>query len=653
MNEKKKVISLCLEFIEASGIEVESNEVEQKVYTKLYNNQIITDVDLGLTEISFAIAKIDSEKSCQLVEAKLGEKIEDLVMLILTSSVAYSKRIEKAIRRRKQNNSNIKVLMIGKGNVATTQVIGIKSRIQAIYDEIEVPRGKKKTEKVSGCVYSAYLYDIIKIYNELGDELFKKNVRLRVKKDNVGLGKEIKDTLRVNPNQFWFLNNGITIVTNAAIDMSKNGFISLSMKDKDTFSVVNGAQTISAAHDFIYCDGESKEAIEEAKKALVLLKVVSVVQDEKKINEHYVESTESMSERISKALNRQKPIEAEDLAYYSPFVKSINLIYSELLSNDVNDFDNRFFGIVRRGENEGDSENNYEHSLTLIARAIMASGYKENSEWKYRPWKAVNTYNAEILKMDEKDLKHSELFKTIASGNREVFLENYQYVNLAIFLHKYYAEVKNEIDISGYKNRGKIGIVKESGTWYFISFFFEYLMENNTEKKLQASCIDDFNEYISKTDFIDIISFFFRIMDDDKKEFKLKDLRQESTYLQMAREVKKHKRECNVYKDKVQRLYVEYEEGDVLEYKDYEASISVMKDNFILKRGSKIELALSDNCSSTIRELREQNIDCIDENGVLTKNIEFDDLSLAAKFVEGRRLVKGYKNWIKSEPEKM
>lgn len=51
-----------------------------------------------------------------------------------------------------------------------------------------------------------------------------------------------------------------------------------------------------------------------------------------------------MSERISKALNRQKPIEAEDLAYYSPFVKSVNAIYSEMLmnNNNLDECDNRF-----------------------------------------------------------------------------------------------------------------------------------------------------------------------------------------------------------------------------------------------------------------------------------------------------------------------
>lgn len=282
MNEKKRVISLCLEFIEANGIEVDNAQVKQAVYGKLYNNQMIYDSDLGFTDICFVIAKISTEKDYQLVERKLEQPIENLVMLILTSSLNYNKKIEKILLKRKYDNSNIKVLMIGNGNTSNEYIIGIKSRIQAIYNKIEVPREKKSTEIVNACVYSACLYDIVKIYDELGDELFKKNVRLKVKKDNVGVGKEIKETLRNSPEQFWFLNNGITIVTNAPIDMSKNECISLSMENNNSFSVVNGAQTISAAHDFIYCDGVEKDIIENAKGALVLLRVVSVVQNDKK-----------------------------------------------------------------------------------------------------------------------------------------------------------------------------------------------------------------------------------------------------------------------------------------------------------------------------------------------------------------------------------
>ena len=73
--------------------------------------------------------------------------------------------------------------------------------------------------------------------------------------------------------------------------------------------------------------------------------------------------------------------------------------------------------------------------------------------------------------------------------------------------------------ISKYKNQSKIEVIKESGTWYFVSFFFEYLLENKLGKKLQTNCISDFNDYISERDFVETIEFFFEIMDDDKMNY--------------------------------------------------------------------------------------------------------------------------------------
>ena len=646
MKEMNKVISLCNEFVEANGIEVDKNDIKACVFKKLYNHKMISAQDLNLYDIDLFIAKIDSDKDFSYVDEKLGEALDNLIMLILASSAEYNKRIERVLSKRKLDNSNIKVLMIGSAETSSRYSIGIKSRIQALYDEIKVPKTRKTSEKVSGGVYSASLYDIVSIYNELGDELFKKNVRLRVKKDNIGVGKEIKDTLRRYANQFWFLNNGITIVTNSAVDLSNNTAIHLYMDDNRYFSVVNGAQTISAAHDFFFCDGEEEEVINRAKEANVLLRVVSV-ENINETNDIEFENNESMSERISKSLNRQKPIEQEDLAYYSPFVKNVNSLYADEISTDVTELDNRFFGIIRRGENESDSENSFEHSLTFIARAIRASGYSDTEGWRYLPWKAVNTYNADILKLDDDgNLKHKELFKVDKTLSRDVFLAQYQYVNLAIFIYQYYAKKKNSIDISKYKNQSKIEVIKESGTWYFVSFFFEYLLENKLGKKLQTNCISDFNDYISERDFVETIEFFFEIMDDDKSGFKLKDLRKEDTYTDIKESIKSKKRQYTSFKDRVQGLYVSYEDGDLLSYKDYDARVKVDGNHFILIKGSVVEEDIDDLCAQYIKDLREEYKDSI-VDGILNEDVCFDDLSTAAKFVEGRRLIKGYKNWIK------
>ena len=241
------------------------------------------------------------------------------------------------------------------------------------------------------------------------------------------------------------------------------------------------------------------------------------------------------------------------------------------------------------------------------------------------------------------------MFKTINVSDKDEFLINYQNINLAIYLYKYYADRKNIVNVSEYNNQTKIEIIKERGSWYFVTFFFEYLMNSSNERKLQPNCVEDFNEYIPEADFVEILKFFFTVMDDNKKEFKLEFLRQEGTYKNIRQAVfrKENKAEYKILKEKAQKLYITYEEGDMLKNKDYNAYIVVAKDKYILQTNSEIELNISDNCAAIIKELRNEKKEIIDDKGYLKNDIEFQDLSTAAKFVEGKRLVRGYKNWEK------
>ena len=498
--DKKKCIALCEEFLEENGIVVDKSVLVENIYATLFAGEMITEKELELDDITVAIAIVDDHKKISNIKEKvLKEKadsnIQNLIMLLLVESVEYSIKINRMLQKEKCDNQNIKVVLLGTGRVEKRYPINISSRIKALYNEIEVQKSKKKAERVQGNIYTASLYDIVELYNIIGGELFEKNVRLRVKKDNVGVASDIKQTLYEYPEQFWFLNNGITIVTNKPVDRTKNGTIYLERSSRDSFSVVNGAQTISACHEFFYCDGIAKDIKDRAKQALVLLRVVSV-EEIIKANEDFDKEVSGMDEKISKSLNRQKPIEAEDLAYYSPFVKRVNQIYSEVLGEESkSELDNRFFAIIRRGENENEGINEFEYSLTVIARAVRASGYISGDTWVYNPWKAINTYNADILKMNDSDLKHTELFDSEAVTNRTDFLKRYQRVNLAIYLFRKFSEQKQVIVPENYKNVQKIANLKEAGSWYFVSFFFEYLLQIEKENKnLDACCVKEFKE---------------------------------------------------------------------------------------------------------------------------------------------------------------
>ena len=103
-------------------------------------------------------------------------------------------------------------------------------------------------------------------------------------------------------------------------------------------------------------------------------------------------------------------------------------------------------------------------------------------------------------------MKHVELFKTaLIADNKEEYLKNYQYINLAIYLYKRFGELKKEINLTEYKNKARIEVFKESGSWYFITFFFEFILQNSKDQRLKSNCIIDFNDIISKNDLVVMI----------------------------------------------------------------------------------------------------------------------------------------------------
>ena len=68
MKNKKKIISLCREFMESNGIAYDEGDFEQKIILNLYNDKVLTDTELGLSEISVALAKVDNEIALKNVE---------------------------------------------------------------------------------------------------------------------------------------------------------------------------------------------------------------------------------------------------------------------------------------------------------------------------------------------------------------------------------------------------------------------------------------------------------------------------------------------------------------------------------------------------------------------------------------------------------
>lgn len=151
-------------------------------------------------------------------------------------------------------------------------------------------------------------------YNQKG--LFNLNIRRYIRNKNVDDG--IKNTLDNNRDEFWFLNNGLTI---ACTDFVEDG----NKIKLYNFSIVNGGQTTNLIGEY---KGKNREEF------FIPCKIVSSV------DEVSTQDTMNFFNTIAEATNSQKPIQPKDLKSNSPEMRSLQTL---LLKHKV-------FLEIKRGE---------------------------------------------------------------------------------------------------------------------------------------------------------------------------------------------------------------------------------------------------------------------------------------------------------------
>lgn len=175
-----------------------------------------------------------------------------------------------------------------------------------------------------GQVYNANLYDLVKMYNIVGDSLFKDNVREKIE-DVLDVDAEIQRTLEGEPENFWFFNNGITLMLDSDIISQRREFqLDIEISNTADLSVINGAQTISVAALYFFKlmnnieknkDNELDEKLKRAKEAKVLLRIIKKEKSQKNVKFY---------QDISISLNRQKAINDADIRYTEYLIDDIN-----------------------------------------------------------------------------------------------------------------------------------------------------------------------------------------------------------------------------------------------------------------------------------------------------------------------------------------
>lgn len=336
---------------------------------------------------------------------------------------------------------------------------------------------KQYPDDLKGYMLTANLYDVVEIYNQVGDALFKENVRFGIG-EQLGVDKAIKDTLKNAPQYFWFRNNGITLLIEEPDTILNNASeIVLKQQDEEIikFSVINGAQTITAAAEYFYTlkakieqakskkdtkESGLKAEFENAKNAKVVLRIIQI--QGKNIPEE--------ARKISVALNRQKPIKMEDIAFTNYFVDKMN---SYLDSNQIG------YSLAKRSEI---SYSHNEYSLIDFARARKAcSG---------TPGEARNKDAAAMLKISDKDATQTvQRFTDTAIFVEEWYSSKDSKSDKKVF-DKYYSPILFAIKVANiyenyYKNmithNSYYDTVIKNGKWYFVSFLVFALNGNDND----------------------------------------------------------------------------------------------------------------------------------------------------------------------------
>lgn len=167
---------------------------------------------------------------------------------------------------------------------------------QPVHAEIALQKHSKVEEPRTTYYGIARLGDLVSLHLDKGKALYERNIRyfLGSRSD---VNKAIRTTLRDDPRSFFYLNNGVTAVCDGIEPKAKNpsnGFKKFKVRG---LSIINGAQTVASAAEFVAQNPGSN--IDDAKVMLTLIKAPADGQ---------------FGKRVTKARNHQNPVQTANFA---------------------------------------------------------------------------------------------------------------------------------------------------------------------------------------------------------------------------------------------------------------------------------------------------------------------------------------------------
>lgn len=256
-----------------------------------------------------------------------------------------------------------------------------------INHEFNVEPGKYMEMKIGATravIAAIPLRECINIPGIKDGSLFRKNVRQSLGNGNK-VNKGIARTLRNNPEEFFFLHNGITAIC-SSISVHDNA---LSVKE---LNVVNGCQSLSTIFS-------CSESVRNASDAYVMFRFYEISNSER-------------ADEISTCTNSQSAVKARDLRSNDKYVLAMKKAYEQYFTDG--------YFITKRGENADPVKYNTAHiaDLTQLGKQLMA-WHSQRPTMSYSETRIFDKYFEQLFHREyspEKVLALSDLYKEVCKN---------------------------------------------------------------------------------------------------------------------------------------------------------------------------------------------------------------------------------------------
>lgn len=360
---------------------------------------------------------------------------------------------------------------------------------------LETPQ-PQRSDALNALVFTIDLLQLVELYNLVGDQLFQYNVRFGIR-ETLGVDQSIRETLEREPELFWFKNNGVTLLVENP-DFKPRNVEELFLDriipgEKPRFSVVNGAQTITTSARYFFekeyeVQNSTNEtealnrALTRSKTAQVLLRVIHIPSSPA---ENTTEMPSDTAKKISVALNRQKPIKVEDIAFTTPFVEKMTDYLSRKPFSQKN-----IFLLARRGEGDAAAK-----------RLDLADFSRARAACAGNPGTARSAGSNELLKLRQAEdetfsFYHTDIFvdpwmQAESEQEEQIFRRDYGAVWFAHQTAMAYDACRRRIT----DGAPDFLTVIANGKWHFTAVLVQLLNGFSTYQLSRTRSLPDFSQF--------------------------------------------------------------------------------------------------------------------------------------------------------------